>query len=88
MRHDLGMTERDARDEKIANLQQALESSRLIGQAVGMLMERYGFDDRAAFGTLVRIADYEEVKVRMVAARLVETRTLTSPDGARDAPGP
>ena len=33
---------------------------------------------------LVRVADYEEVKVRKVAARLVETRTLTAPEGARD----
>lgn len=81
------MTERDARDDKIANLQQALESSRLIGQAVGMLMERYGFDDDAAFGTLVRVADYEEVKLRKVAARLVETRTLTSPGEVRDETG-
>jgi GAF domain-containing protein len=58
--------------QTIEDLTKALESRRIIGQAVGLLMAEYGIDDDAAFGFLRRASSYANVKLRDVAARIVE----------------
>ena len=61
-----------ARD-KIANLETALLSSRLIGMAIGVVVERcrLGADD--AFRFLVSVSQHEHRKLRDIAADLVYT---------------
>nr|WP_302477558.1 ANTAR domain-containing protein [Aeromicrobium stalagmiti] len=55
-----------------ASLEGALASRALIGQAEGMLMQRYGLDGRQAFSVLVRMSQHGTQKLRDVAADLVK----------------
>jgi transcriptional regulator with GAF, ATPase, and Fis domain len=55
------------------HLQTALDSRTVIGQATGIVMERFGLDASAAFGVLRRLSQTENVKLRDVAAKVVET---------------
>jgi hypothetical protein len=49
------------------NLQRAVDSRDLIGQAKGILMERFGVDDDAAFQMLVRSSQDTNMKLTAVA---------------------
>jgi GAF domain-containing protein len=57
---------------EIAGLNQALRSRQVIGQALGILMERYSIDEDAAFAYLVRASSTGNVKLRDVAQGLVD----------------
>jgi GAF domain-containing protein len=61
---------------KQANLAVALESRDAIGQAKGILMERYKFDDRQAFEALVAVSQHTHRKLREVAEELRTTGEL------------
>lgn len=58
--------------QQITDLQQALESRQQIGTAVGITMQRFGLDEQRAFSFLSRMSQNENVKLRDLAARLVE----------------
>lgn len=58
---------------EIAKLQRALESCSIIGQAVGILAERYALSVDQARATLVRFSGAREVELLEVATCLVET---------------
>ncbi|TDD26771.1 ANTAR domain-containing protein [Kribbella turkmenica] len=58
-----------------ANLSEALMTRTLIGQAIGVLMERYRLDPDRAFAFLVRTSQSGNVKLREVAAGIVEDAT-------------
>ncbi|MGH3470749.1 MAG: ANTAR domain-containing protein [Nocardioidaceae bacterium] len=68
--------------EHDAHLVVALDARKLIGQAQGILMERYGLDAGRAFEVLKRYSQDHNVKLRQVATELVETRRL--PDDVRE----
>jgi GAF domain-containing protein len=57
------------------NLLIALENRRVIGQAVGIAMERFGLDETAAFACLARSASRHQLKVRDLAAEVVAGTT-------------
>ena len=57
-------------------LWEAIDARQLIGQATGILMERFAMDQDRAFAVLRRYSQDRNVKLRDVAARLVETRRL------------
>lgn len=57
-------------------LNEALESRDLIGQAKGILMEREGVTDAQAFEMLKSLSQHSNVKLREVAQKLVEDRNL------------
>ena len=57
-------------------LETALGSRTVIGQATGILIERYGLRADVAFATLVRAASAERTKVRDLATELVHTGRL------------
>jgi GAF domain-containing protein len=63
-----------ARQEE--TLWQAIDARKLIGQAQGILMERFGLDGDRAFAVLQRYSQDNNVKLREVARRLVETGSL------------
>ncbi|KAA1422935.1 GAF and ANTAR domain-containing protein [Mumia zhuanghuii] len=65
-----------ARSEQEANLNLALDARKLIGQAQGILMERFGLDETRAFEVLRRYSQGHNVKLRAVAEMLVSTRRL------------
>jgi ANTAR domain/PAS fold len=68
-----------------AQLQRALETRDTIGQAKGMLMERFHVDAAAAFKLLTRLSQESNVRLAEIARRLVE---LERPVGATaDADG-
>lgn len=54
----------------------AIESRHLIGQAQGLLMERYDVSADTAFSILKRYSQHSNTKLRLVAQQLVETRQL------------
>ncbi len=54
-------------------LTEAMHTRDLIGQATGILMERQGIDAAAAFESLVRASQRENVKLRDLARRIVGT---------------
>lgn len=60
-------------DETLA---QAIDTRNLIGQAQGLLMERFDLDPDQAFAVLRRYSQDHNVKLREVAKRLVDTRRL------------
>ncbi|MEU5364976.1 ANTAR domain-containing protein [Streptomyces sp. NPDC005925] len=54
-------------------LTEAMHTRDLIGQATGIIMERLGMDAGAAFDNLVRASQRENVKLRDLARRIVDT---------------
>lgn len=61
---------------KQANLSVALESRDVIGQAKGILMERYRLDDRQAFDVLIAASQHTHRKLREIADELRITGDL------------
>jgi GAF domain-containing protein len=64
----------NARQE--ATLRQAIDARKLVGQAQGILMERFGIDSDQAFAVLRRYSQDHNIKLRDVAQRLIKTRRL------------
>ncbi len=61
---------------KTENLWQAIDSRKLVGQAQGILMERYQLNGDQAFAVLMRYSQDKNIKLRAVAEMLIETRNL------------
>jgi hypothetical protein len=57
---------------EITQLREAVVTRQLIGQAVGVAMERFELDEARAFGFLARLSQDNNVKLREVARRLLE----------------
>jgi GAF domain-containing protein len=55
-------------------LNEALHSRKVIGQAIGILMERYQMNEDRAFAFLVRASSQSNVKLRDIAQELVDQR--------------
>lgn len=62
---------------EISQLNEAVRTRQLIGEAVGVVMERYNLDDARAFGLLTRLSQDSNTKLRVIAEGLLQ--------GARDA---
>ena len=60
------------------NMDIALDSRSLIGQATGIVMDRYDIDAVRAFAVLKRISQQSNVKLHEVAVELIRTRHLPS----------
>lgn len=56
---------------EITNLNEALETRTTIGQAVGIVMERYQLNEERAFAFLTRLSQHRNVKLRRVAEEMV-----------------
>lgn len=64
--------------QKLDHLDRAIASRDLIGQAKGMLMERYHIDGDGAFRVLARVSQSTNRPLREVARELVTTGRLES----------
>jgi GAF domain-containing protein len=60
------------RAQREDQLQAAITTRQLIGQATGIIMERHALDDTRAFEHLVRVSSHSNVKLRDVARELVD----------------
>jgi GAF domain-containing protein len=71
------------------NLNSALYTRKVIGQAIGILMERYELDEDRAFQYLTRVSQHSNVKLRDVAVEIVQQSNEknqlpgSEPNGAR-----
>lgn len=65
----------DAAD-RLYHLDEAMRHRGTIGQAIGLLVERYGIRADQAFATLRRISQNENVKIAYLATVLLETGEL------------
>jgi putative methionine-R-sulfoxide reductase with GAF domain len=59
-----------------ASLAEAVDARKLIGQAMGILMERFDLDSDQAFAVLKRYSQDHNLKLRVVAQHLIDTRKL------------
>lgn len=66
---------------KVANLRSALGVRDLVGQAKGILMERYGIDSGAAFSLLATASQHHNHKLTDLASHLIATGELLAVDG-------
>jgi hypothetical protein len=57
--------------QEIHNLQEAMRTRRTIGQAVGIVMERYKLTDERAFAFLTRLSQHRNIRLRLVAQEIV-----------------
>ena len=71
--------------QKLDQYDAALDSRTLIGQACGLVMERYDVDATRAFALLTRLSSTQNVKMRQIALELIQTRRLPKPPPANDA---
>jgi GAF domain-containing protein len=58
------------------SLAQAIDARKLVGQAMGILMERFDIDADCAFAVLKRYSQDTNTKLRDVAQQLIDTRKL------------
>ena len=71
-----------ANSQAETTLARAIDARHLIGQAQGILMERYEIDTDKSFDVLRRYSQDKNVKLAEVARRVIETRRLPEyPDG-------
>ena len=61
------------------HLRKAVDARNLVGQAQGILMERFDLDADRAFEVLRRYSQHHNTKLHLVAQQLVDSRTL--PEG-------
>ncbi|WP_157630842.1 GAF and ANTAR domain-containing protein [Kribbella catacumbae] len=72
-----------------ASMAQAVDARKLVGQAMGILMERFAIDGDRAFAILKRYSQDTNTKLRDVAQQLIDTRKLPTaghPDQASSRP--
>ena len=62
-----------AAEESNRHLLEALSTRTVVGQATGIIMERYKLHPDAAFAVLLRISSERNRKVREIAEELVAT---------------
>jgi GAF domain-containing protein len=58
------------------SMAQAVDARKLVGQAMGILMERFDINSDQAFAVLRRYSQDTNTKLRDVAQQLIETRKL------------
>jgi GAF domain-containing protein len=69
---------------EFTNLREAISARTVIGQAQGLLMERYGIGPDQAFAVLSRYSQTRNQKLRQIAELLVAHRRLPGEPGKRD----
>jgi len=68
--------------QKQESLAEAVDARKLVGQAMGILMERYSISDDQAFAILRRYSQDTNIKLREIATQLVSTRKLPEYEGS------
>ena len=71
---------------KERQLHQALETRTVIGQATGILIERFGLTPDQAFAVMRRVSQHHNIKLYVLAEHLVQTGVLLDPWAAGEDP--
>ncbi|MEV8375955.1 GAF and ANTAR domain-containing protein [Kribbella sp. NPDC056861] len=58
---------------EIQTLRESIDTRAMIGQAIGILMERYKLDDQRAFAFLARLSQQRNIKLRKLAEEVNAT---------------
>lgn len=66
--------------QRIDSLSDAVDARTLVGQAQGILMERFGLDADQAFAVLRRYSQDHNIRLRHLSKQLVHTRLLPVAD--------
>ncbi|WP_082971233.1 ANTAR domain-containing response regulator [Mycobacterium sp. 852002-51971_SCH5477799-a] len=76
--------------QEVEQLRRALETRDIIGQAKGMVMERFHVDAMAAFDLLVKLSQRSNTPVAVIAQKLVDADhpTRKGRSGAVLSPAP
>ena len=71
-------------------LDSAMASRQLIGQATGIVMERFSMDESRAFEYLLRVSSLSNTKLRDIAREMVEAsnKSYAASDAPADLPDP
>lgn len=72
-----------AAQRQVDGLQAAVRNRTVIGQAQGIVMERFGLDAQRAFELLTRLSSMLQRKVTAVALDIVETRHVPTREARR-----
>jgi len=70
-------------EHQVESLEEAVEHRIVIGEALGIIMERLGVDDAKAFDYLSRCSQSLNRKLYDLACQVVETRELPQSRGGR-----
>ena len=62
--------------QEVEHLEHAMRGRTVIGQATGILMERFDLAPERAFSVLSRMSQQKNVKLRAIADEIVTTRKL------------
>jgi hypothetical protein len=77
----LSALQRHLREHELAEqLRRGLDSRTVIGQAQGIVMARAGLNEREAFEVLRRASQHRNIKLREIAAYVVETGDIPTVD--------
>lgn len=71
--------------EQVEQLSEGLHARSDIGTAIGILMERYGIDRHQAFAFLARNSQNRNVKVRILAQRVIDGTFASTPHEDRES---
>jgi hypothetical protein len=66
---------------QIDGLRNAVTTRQMIGQAVGIMMQRFDLPEDRAFAFLARISSDRNVKLRVIAQEVIDDWTERRPDG-------
>ncbi|QNN54350.1 GAF and ANTAR domain-containing protein [Nocardioides mesophilus] len=69
------------RMQRVQNLTVGMESRKVIGQAIGIVMERFALDEDRAFGHLTRVSQHTNVKLRTIAQEIVDQGNESADQG-------
>jgi hypothetical protein len=73
--------------DQVEQLSEGLHTRTDIGTAVGILMERYGIDRHQAFAFLARNSQNRNIKVRVLAQRVIDGTFDSTPREDRESRG-
>ncbi len=57
---------------EVQNLREAVRTRQVIGQAVGIVMERFGLNEQRAFAFLSRLSQNRNIKLRVIAQEIID----------------
>ena len=71
---------------EVTTLKEAVKSRTRIGEAIGIVMERYKIPEQQAFAFLTRLSQNSNIKVRLLADQLIDAVAAESSQGPMHDP--